>query len=224
MSKDRIEEIRARLEAATPKASQERADLFWLLERVEELTESRDNFRTGQEVVYEELTALSAERDRLAGELVKINDKRAPVQGYSPGIPWEMHLRAYDAYSKKYGRQDALIDLEGRNCRGGFGCTELDMFVPGWREELSERTKLITERDEALARIARIAAETKERCAKVLDRRAAYAFSNCDHMGMTDPETGVGECSLAARGQDCLCQERFEEAESLAAAIRAMGE
>ena len=68
--------------------------------------------------------------------------KRAPVQGFSAGIPWEMHLRAYDAYCKRHGAQPALIDLEGRNCRGGFGTGELDMFIPGWRDELSELARL----------------------------------------------------------------------------------
>lgn len=62
--------------------------------------------------------------------------KHAPVQGYSAGIPWDMHLRAYDAYSKRYSPQKALI--EG-GCRGGFGVGELDMLIPGWREELSVR-------------------------------------------------------------------------------------
>jgi hypothetical protein len=61
-------------------------------------------------------------------------EKRAPVQGYAPGIPWSLHLEAYAAYCKKWAAQPALIDLEGRNCRGGFGVDELDEFVPGWRE------------------------------------------------------------------------------------------
>ena len=65
--------------------------------------------------------------------------KMAPVQGFTPGIPWDMHLRAYDAYRKKWGAQQALI--EG-GCRGGFGTKELDEFIPGWREELSERKHL----------------------------------------------------------------------------------
>ena len=69
-------------------------------------------------------------------------EKRAPVQGFSAGIPWSMHLRAYDAYSAKWSPQPALIDLEGRNCRGGFGVKELDEFIPGWRDELSEITAL----------------------------------------------------------------------------------
>ncbi len=66
----------------------------------------------------------------------------APVQGYAAGIPWEMHLRAYDAYCKRWGPQPALIDLQGRNCRGGFDTIELDGFIPGWRDELSAIKKL----------------------------------------------------------------------------------
>jgi hypothetical protein len=50
-----------------------------------------------------------------------------------------MHLRAYDAYCKRYGPQKAMI--EGW-CRGGFGTSELDMFIPGWRDELSEMNRL----------------------------------------------------------------------------------
>lgn len=64
------------------------------------------------------------------------DEKRAPVQGYAPGIPWSMHLRAYEGYRKEYGPQKALLDLEGRNCRGGFGIVELDRYIPGWRDEL----------------------------------------------------------------------------------------
>lgn len=85
------------------------------------------------------------ERDLLKARVAELEgEKRAPVQGFSGGIPWSMHLRAYDAYCKKYREQPALIDLEGRNCRGGFGVGELDDFIPGWREELSELTALRT--------------------------------------------------------------------------------
>lgn len=59
--------------------------------------------------------------------------QRAPVMGLPNGIPWKMHLRAYDEYCKQYGEQPAL--LEG-NCRGGFGVNELDEFIPNWRDEL----------------------------------------------------------------------------------------
>lgn len=89
---------------------------------------------------------------RTDSPLVPQTEKRAPVQGFSAGIPWAMHLRAYDVYCKKWGKQDALIDLAGKNCRGGFSVGELDDFIPGWRDELSELTA-------ARATIARLSAE-----------------------------------------------------------------
>ena len=79
--------------------------------------------------------------------------KLAPVQDFPGGIPWEMHLRAYAAYCNLYDSQDALIDLEGRNCRGGFSISELDTFIPGWRNELTERTELLSEIDRLQAKL-----------------------------------------------------------------------
>lgn len=72
-------------------------------------------------------------------------NKRAPVQGYPGGIPWAMHLEAYAVYCKKWSPQPALIDLEGRNCRGGFSTGELDEFIPGWRDRISPLTELQNE-------------------------------------------------------------------------------
>jgi len=67
-------------------------------------------------------------------------EKRAPVQRMGGiELPWDMHLAAYEAYAKKWGEQPAMIDLEGRNCRGGFSVDELDVFIPGWQEVLAER-------------------------------------------------------------------------------------
>ncbi len=97
-----------------------------------------------------------------------MTDKRAPVQGYSAGIPWEMHLRAYDAYCKKYGSQPALIDLEGRNCRGGFGTEELDQFIPDWRDELSETVRLLRRAEAAEAEASVLLTVLKE-CTDVLE-------------------------------------------------------
>lgn len=71
----------------------------------------------------------------------------APVQGFGAGIPWPIHLEAYDVYCKKWSRQTALINLKDRGCRGGFGVGELDEFVPGWRDRVSEMAKLKRERD-----------------------------------------------------------------------------
>lgn len=99
-----------------------------------EVDDARAKFRTA----LESLTAAQAP----ASPPGVVSEKRAPVQGYTPGIPWSMHLEAYDAYRKRWGAQPALIDLEGRNCRGGFGIGELDEFIPGWRDKLSEITAL----------------------------------------------------------------------------------
>ena len=96
---------------------------------------------------------LKAEVQRLTAELAEVKPRTAPVQGYAAGIPWAMHLRAYDAYCKKYGQQRALV--EG-GCRGGFHVNELDLFIPGWREELSEMAKLQAEIERLTAIIERI--------------------------------------------------------------------
>ncbi len=82
--------------------------------------------------------------------------KRAPVQGWPAGIPWELHLEAYAAYCKRWSPQPALIDLEGRNCRGGFSTDELDEFVPGWRERVSEITALRAECERLRSALGRL--------------------------------------------------------------------
>lgn len=57
--------------------------------------------------------------------------KLAPAQigRYGSVIPWEVHLAAYEVYCEVFSPQPALIDLEGRNCRGGFGELELIAFL-----------------------------------------------------------------------------------------------
>lgn len=75
----------------------------------------------------------------MTNALRRVEEKRVPVQGYAEGIPWSMHLRAYEGYCKEYSQQKALI--EGW-CRGGFSTGELDSYIPGWRDELSENSKL----------------------------------------------------------------------------------
>lgn len=92
---------------------------------------------------------LLARIDQLQAEVARLRapvaEKIAPVQRWPAGIPWSLHLEAYAAYCKKWGPQPALIDLEGRNCRGGFGIGELDEFIPGWRERTSEIAQLRAE-------------------------------------------------------------------------------
>lgn len=71
-------------------------------------------------------------------------EKMAPVQGFPGGIPWAIHMEAYEAYCRKWGAQPAMIDLEGRNCRGGFSTGELDGFIPGWRDRVTDFGKMKT--------------------------------------------------------------------------------
>lgn len=85
--------------------------------------------------------------------------KIAPVQGWKAGIPWSLHLEAYSAYERKYSAQAALIDLDRRGCRGGFGTEELDDFIPGWRDRVSEITSLREEVKMLSARVTELSAE-----------------------------------------------------------------
>ena len=56
-----------------------------------------------------------------------------PVQigdlGRRPRVPATVALRAYEVYCHLFREQPALVDLAGRNCRGGFGAGELIAFL-----------------------------------------------------------------------------------------------
>lgn len=56
-----------------------------------------------------------------------------------------VYMRAYEVYSEVFGPQPAMIDLEGRGCRGGFGIGELVAFLYArsfpkneWRNRVEE--------------------------------------------------------------------------------------
>ena len=57
-------------------------------------------------------------------------------------VPWDMGQRAYEGYSGEYGSSQSIERIAER---GGFHPNEMDQFVPGWREELSEITALRAE-------------------------------------------------------------------------------
>lgn len=101
--------------------------------------EAKTNWAQALGYAVAEIAAQRAALATAQAELAKLKPPKAPVQGYSAGIPWDTHLRAYDVYCKQNGKQQALIEGD---CRGGFGTNELDRYIPGWREELSERAKL----------------------------------------------------------------------------------
>jgi cell shape-determining protein MreC len=48
--------------------------------------------------------------------------------------------------------------IEG-HCRGGFATSELDDFIPGWRDELDELTQLRAENERLRAENERLRAD-----------------------------------------------------------------
>lgn len=135
-----------------------------------------DGLRAALATATQERNALQAQKERMA-----------PVQGFSGGIPWSLHLEAYDVYRKKYGPQQALI--EGW-CRGGFGTSELDEFIPGWRERVSEIGRLKAENAEAKAQCDALAAQLEQHAADTarLDWLDSNLFNreNLDIFGKLD--------------------------------------
>ncbi len=67
----------------------------------------------------------------------------APVKEFKPGIPWSLHLEAYEAHCLRYKTNPDLLDLENKNCMGGFTPHQLDFYIPDWRSRLSSLHKLI---------------------------------------------------------------------------------
>lgn len=59
-----------------------------------------------------------------------------------------VYMAAYEVYCHVHGPQEAMIDLEGRNCRGGFSSGEILAFLYArsfpkseWRERVDEAFK-----------------------------------------------------------------------------------
>jgi hypothetical protein len=133
-------------------------------------------------------------------------ERIAPVQGYKPGIPWSMHLRAYAAYCNQHGEQKALLDLDGKNCRGGFHVEELDEFIPSWREELTEAYHL-RKRVEALEQ-ERDAASEFARC--VMEEKPLPS-GQYPHLGYC---SGDRRKPAGTRGISCCCLPSMRRAEA----------
>lgn len=136
---------------------------------------------------------------------------KAPVQGYGGGIPWPIHLEAYDVYCKKYSSQVALIDLKGRGCRGGFHVGELDDFIPGWRE----RVDIVNTQRNTIAELQRRVQELEtelvcEKAAKhnqnaIMSTTNVEGGCNMFHVQLTPIDgSGVIETLTAHTRQDLL--------------------
>lgn len=89
-------------------------------------------------------------------------------------IPWSLAEKAYSAYTAKYGSRSSLEDFARR---GGFGADELDYFVPGWRDEVSEITSLRSQLTEARVKIDQL--EHSRELEKQWQKPA------CRHCGLT---------------------------------------
>lgn len=148
------------------KAAQKAANYCWHVPNETRSKVIQDAIDAEKSDLEQKLAAALENTARLEVENEKLKPRKtAPVQGYTDGIPWEMHMRAYDVYCKRHGEQKALI--QGW-CRGGFGTSELDMFIPGWRDELSDRKKVESERDD-LAR--QLEEAKKESDARMLESK-----------------------------------------------------
>lgn len=81
----------------------------------------------------EEIARLTGERDQAEARTCGVIGARG-AKPHPLRIPWALAAKAWSVYAVRYGGQS----LERINERGGFHVDELDEFVPGWREEVSE--------------------------------------------------------------------------------------
>lgn len=89
------------------------------------------------------LDALKAEVERLKAVERRTFPLQASLGLRGPvNIPWSVAEKAYGAYALRFGRGQTLERLAER---GGFSWAEMDMFLPGWREECSEIDALRSE-------------------------------------------------------------------------------
>lgn len=99
-----------------------------------------------------------------------MSDKTFPVcRSGGMTIPYELAQRAYLVYAKKYGTSQPL-DRMGQ--RGGFYPEELDEFVPGWREELSELNALKKQLGIALESADSMKRTWNAACAEITELKA----------------------------------------------------
>jgi DNA repair ATPase RecN len=65
-------------------------------------------------------------------------------------IPWSVAELAYSGYSAQHGTSQTLERLAER---GGFGASEMDEYVPDWRERCNEITMLQSQLQTLTARL-----------------------------------------------------------------------
>lgn len=87
-------------------------------------------------------------------------------------IPWSVAEKAWSVYFARHGGDQSLDALAAR---GGFHPSEMDMFVPGWRDEAGEITRLRDHIQQLTAQLAQ--ADARERRAYDAGWWDAYGVS-----------------------------------------------
>lgn len=127
-------------------------------------------------------------------------EKRFPIQhergaaAHPLSIPWALAEEAYSVYAARFGSSQSLERLAER---GGFAPSEMDELRPGWREAASEIERLKAEH--AVLRRERDQARHEWRCL-LTDRDAALANIARLEAAATRPDTeeAAAEADLLA--------------------------
>lgn len=106
------------------------------LETVGDDSDAFDNLTAARAAL---LAAWEAEVQAARGNRMFPIQSERGAQPHPTQIPWSVADRAYSVYRAKYGSEQSLERLAER---GGFGPGEMDIFLPGWREEVSEINRL----------------------------------------------------------------------------------
>ena len=125
-------------------------------EQARECASNLRSLRASQEEchsLYEERDALKAERSTFPLQPDR-KSKPGPVN-----IPWSVAEKAYGAYALRFGKGQSLERIAERH---GFSWSEMDMFLPGWREECSEIDALRAKLSASEREVERLTAERED--------------------------------------------------------------
>lgn len=121
---------------------------------------------------------------------------RGNTQPGPPTIPWAIAEEAYAVYGSRWGTDQSLERLAER---GGWTSSELDNFVPGWRERASENAKLRSD-------VERLQGELTE-LAELKARRDAAEESASRTDGGSSLSTGIHETILVLKEAQVIVED-----------------
>lgn len=106
-----------------------------------------------------------------------MSDKRFPIQvqkgaaAHPLTISWALAEKAYSVYDANYGFGSQTLERLAE--RGGFAPSEMDMFLPGWREMETENATLRAEVERLKERLRDFVAKENAELAALHDERNA---------------------------------------------------